>query len=586
MPQNDKTNSNQAAKTLVIATATLLLMACSETGSDGLTSLIATSAEPVGSNCAYGGTRVEAGIDANSDSILQVGEVTSTDFLCAQSATAFNGLVYEADANRNNMTELFLTSRDSATVSKLIGPQSGSGSVNSFKVSPDKTKVAVVGDIETQDVGELFVISLVDGSAPVKVSGALVAGGDVFGTVQWAPDSSQLAYIATQDNATVTELYTVFADGTGNVKVSDAAAAGGDVESNFQWSPDSNQLAYLADQEAFNEIELYSVFADGTNNINVSDITEAGGDVINFEWSPDGTRLAFLADKDTDGTIELYTVFANGSGNVRVSGNMVPNGGVLNFRWSPNSDRLAYRADQDENEKVELYTSMATGGSNTKVSDDTLQPSGDVRPNFDWSHDGSLLAYRADRVTDEEIELYTVGADGTGNVRVSDDLTTGGSVQDFEWTPDSSRLAYRADQDTDGLRELYVAPANGSLAAVKVSRTIPAAGEVRSGYQWSPDGTQIAYEVDDEAFNLNSTIEVFLSPATGGDSTEISNLEDSNRSVVGGFQWSPDGNWLAYRADQDTDDVVELYTTLIAEGLNTKVSGPLVTGGNVDDFSW
>ncbi|WP_211227230.1 hypothetical protein, partial [Saccharospirillum impatiens] len=62
-------------------------------------------------------------------------------------------------------------------------------------------------------------------------------------------------------------------------------------------------------------------------------------------------------------------------------------------------------------------------------------------------------------------------------------------------------------------------------------------------------------------------------------------LVSANSDVVD-FQWSPDSSRLAYRADQDTDGVNELYSSLAAGGDNVKVSGPLVTNGDVFDFSW
>ena len=51
-------------------------------GTDGQTSLAAVSPEPIGTNCANGGVRVQAGRDANNNGILELGEVTSTSFLC------------------------------------------------------------------------------------------------------------------------------------------------------------------------------------------------------------------------------------------------------------------------------------------------------------------------------------------------------------------------------------------------------------------------------------------------------------------------------------------------------------------------
>ncbi|MBU1244547.1 hypothetical protein KJ612_15205, partial [Myxococcota bacterium] len=51
-------------------------------GADGVTSLVATSIEPAGANCAAGGTKVQSGPDTDGDNTLDAGEVTSTQYVC------------------------------------------------------------------------------------------------------------------------------------------------------------------------------------------------------------------------------------------------------------------------------------------------------------------------------------------------------------------------------------------------------------------------------------------------------------------------------------------------------------------------
>ena len=41
----------------------------------------------MGGSCVYGGTRIDAGLDTNDDSVLQAGEITSTQYVCNASAT-------------------------------------------------------------------------------------------------------------------------------------------------------------------------------------------------------------------------------------------------------------------------------------------------------------------------------------------------------------------------------------------------------------------------------------------------------------------------------------------------------------------
>ena len=60
--------------------------------------------------------------------------------------------------------------------------------------------------------------------------------------------------------------------------------------------------------------------------------------------------------------------------------------------------------------------------------------------------------------------------------------------------------------------------------------------------------------------------------APGGDVTE--------------FQWAPDSSGVGYIADQNTDEVFELFASLPAGGDNTLLSGSLVNGGDVSAFEW
>jgi ELWxxDGT repeat protein len=57
-------------------------------GENGLTSLIVSSAEPSGSNCANGGTRVETGIDDDRNGFLSPTEVDAVVFVCNGQAGA------------------------------------------------------------------------------------------------------------------------------------------------------------------------------------------------------------------------------------------------------------------------------------------------------------------------------------------------------------------------------------------------------------------------------------------------------------------------------------------------------------------
>ena len=48
-----------------------------------------------------------------------------------------------------------------------------------------------------------------------------------------------------------------------------------------------------------------------------------------------------------------------------------------------------------------------------------------------------------------------------------------------------------------------------------------------------------------------------------------------------GPEIGPKGRIVVYRADQDTDDVFEVYRVDLKTGAVTKLNGPLVAGGSV-----
>ncbi|MEM9489588.1 MAG: hypothetical protein AAGC55_10615, partial [Myxococcota bacterium] len=69
-----------------VLAAFLALGACSgddgSNGSDGLGALVDTSPEPAGDNCPLGGTAIVSGIDTDRDGQLDDDEITSEAFVC------------------------------------------------------------------------------------------------------------------------------------------------------------------------------------------------------------------------------------------------------------------------------------------------------------------------------------------------------------------------------------------------------------------------------------------------------------------------------------------------------------------------
>jgi Tol biopolymer transport system component len=190
-----------------------------------------------------------------------------------------------------------------------------------------------------------------------------------------------------------------------------------------------------------------------------------------------------------------------------------------------------YVADQDADEVVELYSVPIIGGASVKLNPPLAGSKGDVRgaapemPNpFRISPDSRRVVYVADQDTDNVYELYSVPiaggrsaklnpvlAGGRGEIRGADNMV----ANPFLVTADSRRVLYLADQETVGVMELHSVP----IAGGKVVRLNP--------------------------------------PLAGGHGTIVG----ADYEVNNPFRISPDGRRAVYVADQDVDEVIELYVS-------------------------
>jgi dipeptidyl aminopeptidase/acylaminoacyl peptidase len=481
-------------------------------------------------------------------------------------------VVYRADQDTDEAFELYSVPLSGGVPVRLIGALPTGSSVSNdldYQISPDSSRVIYRADQDTTGIIELYSVSIAGPTgASVKLNGALVTGGGVY-SYQISPDNSQVVYIADQYTDDVFELHSVPLAGpaSAGVKLNGSLVTFGDV-SGFRISPDSSQVIYWADQQTNNVFELYSVPLTGpaSAGVKLNESMVAGGDVGVIQISPDSSRVIYWADQDTDEVMELYSVPLNGpaSSEVKINGSMVAGGDVLgDFQISPDSSRVVYRADQQIDNINELYSVPLSGPASSGVKLNGAMVTGGNVNYFQISPDGIRVVYIADQHTDEVYELYSVPLNGPAGaeVKLNGALVIGGSVYYFRVSPDSSRVVYRADQDTTGVNEIYSVPLNGPAnAGVKLNGALVTGGDV-SDYQVSPDSSQVVYRADQDTDDVS---ELYIVPLAGPDSEGI---KLNGMLVTGGdvsdYQVSPDSCQVVYNADQDTDEIVELYKAYI-----------------------
>ncbi len=130
---------------VLAAGASLALFACTgdqgERGKAGANSLVSTTAEPAGANCAFGGTKIEVGIDTNGNGSLDASEISAggTSYICngagknslvktslesAGTNCPFGGTKIETglDVNNNNVLDATEVTATATTYVCTFGP--------------------------------------------------------------------------------------------------------------------------------------------------------------------------------------------------------------------------------------------------------------------------------------------------------------------------------------------------------------------------------------------------------------------------------------------------------------------------------
>ena len=224
--------------------------------------------------------------------------------------------------------------------------------------------------------------------------------------------------------------------------------------------------------------------------------------------------------------------------------------------WAPDSSKLAFATDRDE--KRQVYVIDPRGGEARKLTSAEEGVGG-----FAWAPDGKSIAYTstepktdADKEREKKFgEFDVIGEEHRmSHLWVFDitaqkarRLTSGAfTVGSFDWSPDGTQIAF----------DHRINPANTSGPTADISVVTVADGKIRqlvtqegadSGPQWSPDGSTIAFgSAMSKPFSfLNYSIAVI--PAKGGSIDYISTAFDENPSIV---DWNRGG--LFFSASQRT----------------------------------
>jgi len=233
--------------------------------------------------------------------------------------------------------------------------------------------------------------------------------------------------------------------------------------------------------------------------------------------SPDAERIA-VATRIGGSWSGIYVMDAHGRGLTKVAGRSTFDGEP---DWSPDGSKIAFRSESSGPFGAfgRIWVVNADGSGLRQLSSDTEEYTYDAQPA--WSPDGSTVLFARSG------ELYTVGADGTGEALL---MSCRLACADPTWSPDGRRIAYvtLTDADGDGVAEghmdIYVMNADGSG-----SQRLTTTAAQDDSPAWSPDGTQIVFR---RAADGNS--QLYRVRADGTDEVKLSrSLSDAQPT------WSP-----------------------------------------------
>ncbi|MEO6027268.1 MAG: hypothetical protein ABIR79_10425 [Candidatus Binatia bacterium] len=254
-------------------------------------------------------------------------------------------------------------------------------------------------------------------------------------------------------------------------------------------------------------------------------------------------------------------------------------GKALSYKVAPDGATIVVEVERDSDGGRDLYSVPIAGGTPVLLAHDTVDSAITANQHFLITADGTRVVFTAKPGSVMELWGVPIGGPADAAVKLSPDGES--ALGGFHVTPDSQRVVYRKFPGALPI-ELFSVPILGGPSQ-KLNNTLPPGGNVFVGLAISPDSSRVAFIATD------GTLALFTAPVDGSaPAVKVSKAFPSGGGIEPlddfspVFAFSPDSSRLVYRADQDTNDVLELYSVPAAGGvLPTKLNGVLPAFGDV-----
>jgi Tol biopolymer transport system component len=244
----------------------------------------------------------------------------------------------------------------------------------------------------------------------------------------------------------------------------------------------NGSIAFVSDRVPSQGYEVFVVPAAGGAPVQLSNSTAADSGPT---WTPGGTDLVFVSTR-ANGSDDIFRMGADGSAPTPLTN--TPGVGDANPSVSPDGSMIVFVSDRDGN--LEIYVMKSDGSGQTRLAAD---PAPDTKPS--WSPDGTKIVFMSKRMLEDDWELFTMNADGTGVTRITNRAACSNSEPD--WSPDGTKIALRTTcLDAAGDAEIGVVSAGGGPIHRLTDNDV-----IDSQPAWSPDGTKVAFLSNEDGDN-------------------------------------------------------------------------------------